>query len=281
MQNYYCQTTLTPLQTQQITELIHQCRQAEPLRLTFPKDGDLFLFTGKELPPSPHTPILSCLIVCKVQPTLWECYAFTRPDCRKQGLFSHLLEKLCQITPEDTELVFLLDHQSPDALAAVQAMEMEHWQTEYQMEQTVTPSHRQFPLPPNFSLRSQTITENGENQRLFSAFLLPKAEPALLPGHHNHAAPLSANHPTFSRPIPLGSCRILAYDELHLYLHHVEISHPFRNQGWGTIFIRALLSQLPENTSVSLQVSAENTAAVKLYKKTGFHLTETLSYYFY
>lgn len=259
MQKHYCLTALTPLQTKQITELINHCRQAEALHLGFPEDGDLFLFTGEE---NNQNCILSCLIVCKVQPTLWECYAFTRPDCRKQGLFSYLLAELCRRTPEDTELIFLIDHQSPDALAAAQAKEMELLQTEYQMEQTLTPSaHCRFRLPAAFSLQSERITENGENQQLFSAFLTPDS--------------------TAPNTVFLGSCRILAYDDLRVYLHHMEIAEAFRSQGWGTLLIHAVLSQLPENTSIRLQVSSENTAAVKLYKKTGFHVTETLSYYFY
>ncbi|WP_243134402.1 GNAT family N-acetyltransferase [Enterocloster asparagiformis] len=34
-------------------------------------------------------------------------------------------------------------------------------------------------------------------------------------------------------------------------------------------------------STLTLQVSGDNLPALRLYKKTGFHITETLSYYLY
>ena len=47
--------------------------------------------------------------------------------------------------------------------------------------------------------------------------------------------------------------------------------------------VRELLRLAPDMglSAITLQVSGDNTPAVNLYKKTGFHITETLSYYLY
>ena len=53
-------------------------------------------------------------------------------------------------------------------------------------------------------------------------------------------------------------------------------------RGYGKAFFFQVLKSLQENTStVTLQVSGNNTVALNLYKKTGFRITETLSYYLY
>lgn len=283
MQKDYCLTALTPLQHRLLTDMIEECRQWEPVRLEFPEDGALFLFTCEEdfpasennfsvsendFPTDREEKALSCIIVCQTQEDLWECYAFTRPGFRRKGLFSALLETLCRRVPEDTELVFLLDHQSPDALAALGALDMELWRREYVME-CVLPGKTFFSDKPSsnnssnsrssskgssLSLTFEELNEEGLRGWLFSAFLSADC---------------------------IGNCRILAYDDSHFYLYHVEIQENYRNQGWGTELIRAVIRKLPAHASLSLHVSSENKAAVKLYEKTGFHLRETLSYYLY
>lgn len=249
MKKTYCQTRLTPTQVRAFHDLINTCQACEPLRLGFPDDADNFLFTCE------GTMILSCLIVCQVQEDVWECYVFTHPDWRRKGLCRDLIGELCKQTPADTELVFLLDHQSPDALAAFSSLEMEHWRTEYQMEQNIDAAS--FP-PPSFILTQEEIVEeyDGKKGWLFSA--------------------LSA-----SPPILLGSCRVLAHRPAEFYLYHVEMVEKYRNQGWGTKLIQAVLQTLPQPSRLFLHVSSDNPAAVNLYKKTGFHITETLSYYLY
>lgn len=258
MKKICCLKTLTNTQMQSLNHLIASCRQYEPLHLGLPADGNLFFLACH------GETILSCLIVCKVQKDLWECYAFTRPDCRKNGLFSALLENLCQTAPDDTELVFLLDHQSPDALAAFSSLEMELWRTEYQMECTIPARQKRqtdFPAASSLSLRKEEFQEEESRGWLFFA-ILPENLPFL-----------PANS--------VGSCRIYAYSDSRFYLCQVEIHADFRRQGFGTWLIQEVIGTLPENARIFLQVSADNTAAVNLYKKTGFHITETLSYYLY
>lgn len=257
MQKTFCQPELTPAQTSSFRDLIKACQNDEPVRLGFPDDADLFLFTCEQ------TMLVSCLIVCKVQNDLWECYVFTHPNRRKKGLCHYLIDKLCELAPADTELVFLLDHQSPDALAAFSFLDMDFWRTEYQMERRISKEEALTfsPASAAFSLSCKKICEDGEEGWEFMVF---------------------ACTDTPSAPANLvGNCRVLTHGNARFYLYHVEISPDFRRRGLGTWLMEAVMQTLPENTGLYLHVSADNTPAVKLYKKTGFHITETLSYYLY
>ncbi len=260
MQKTFCSSELTPSQTRAFLDLIKTCQSYEPVRLGFPDDAELFLF------PCEQTTVISCLIVCKVQNDLWECYVFTHPNRRKKGLCRDLIGKLCELAPADTELVFLLDHQSPDALTAFSFLEMDLWRTEYQMERRISQKEAltALPFPPAadaFSLSCKKIREDGEEGWEFIVFSCADTPSA------------PAN--------PVGHCRVLKHGHARFYLYHVEISPDFRRQGLGTWLMETVMQSLPENTGLYLHVSADNTPAVKLYKKTGFHITETLSYYLY
>lgn len=260
MQKTFCSSELTPSQTRAFLDLIKTCQSYEPVRLGFPDDAELFLFTCEQ------TTVISCLIVCKVQNDLWECYVFTHPNQRKKGLCRDLIGKLCELAPADTELVFLLDHQSPDALTAFSFLEMDLWRTEYQMERRISQKEAltALPFPPAadaFSLSCKKIREDSEEGWEFIVFSCADTPSA------------PAN--------PVGHCRVLKHGHARFYLYHVEISPDFRRQGLGTWLMETVMQSLPENTGLYLHVSADNTPAVKLYKKTGFHITETLSYYLY
>ena len=79
-----------------------------------------------------------------------------------------------------------------------------------------------------------------------------------------------------------GSVRILVYPS-HYYLYNFEIQSRFRNQGHGTALLRKLLSFLAaqKRMPVRLQVSGDNLPAIRLYEKTGFQISETLSCFLY
>ena len=66
-------------------------------------------------------------------------------------------------------------------------------------------------------------------------------------------------------------------------LFEVETAEPFRGRGLGQAMIRQLQDLTPAIgiSTLTLQVSGDNLPALRLYKKTGFHITETLSYYLY
>ena len=87
-------------------------------------------------------------------------------------------------------------------------------------------------------------------------------------------------------PVPVSSAAIASAEPVSadtVCLHHVEIVPEYRNRGYGTAFLLLLLPALSKEgfQKAVLQVSGDNAAAIALYKKTGFSVTKTLSYYFY
>lgn len=247
-----CTNRLTASQAGQLAGLSRLCQADEPITLSCPPDGDIFclLTEGKDL--------IGALSVFCLE-NVWECYAFTRPDRRKQGCFTQLLDRLeaeAMAIADEPEFCFITDGNSPGALKTLEALGAEFWYAEHAMvwerivESAGTPggAHRVHlemasdPAQPSLSLftaRDSVGTETG----------------------------------SFSLCVQDGSAS----------LFHVEVPESLREQGWGTAMIRALFDMLPAMgiSRLILQVSGSNAPAISLYKKTGFRITETLSYYLY
>lgn len=302
----HCEEGLTLRLKELLEALIHACRQAEPISLSLPEDGRYYLWIpgapsisstpsssaasegSGEISDSSETPA-ACLILCPAGPDLWECYAFTRPDCRRQGLFTQLYQKALQLAEtkgeasgQEPELVFLSDGQSAQGQAALAAMGLELWYSEYQMEACIkdldlTGSGTGTARPLRL-IRRRFFDQDMESW-LYLAFLSPSAgKPA---GAAQAAAPAQASGQKTPANLPrcAGTCRLLPYGGGRFYLYHLEIIPDYRGYGLGRSLLHAVLASLPEDTQVILQVSSENTAALSLYKKTGFRITKTLSYY--
>lgn len=78
---------------------------------------------------------------------------------------------------------------------------------------------------------------------------------------------------------PCAVCSI-DYGEKQTCIYDVYVDEDMRNKGVGTFFIANLLNDYFESNKnpLVLQVSSKNAAAVKLYKKAGFNITEQLDY---
>ena len=68
-----------------------------------------------------------------------------------------------------------------------------------------------------------------------------------------------------------------------MYLYSLYTLPRLRRQGLAYTFFLSLIPILSAAgfEKLRLQVSGSNEPAMKLYKKTGFHITETLSFYVY
>lgn len=265
----YLLAALPPARKQQLDRLAECCRENEPISLHIPEDGTHYLFTCND----ENIPV-SCMIVCEAQEDLWECYAFTHPDYRRRGLFARLLKAVCQmaeerelkLTSSPVDIVFLTDEKSPSALAVIKALSMNFWYSEYQMNWKKPDSFFYFPVP-DIVLKKKTICEEEEEAWIYLAFSASKC--------------LKTGTACQTDSSPLGSCKILPYDDSRFYLYHLEIKEEHRRKGWGEKLLNAVLGELPQNSSVTLQVSSDNLPAVNLYKKTGFQIREILSYFLY
>ena len=61
-------------------------------------------------------------------------------------------------------------------------------------------------------------------------------------------------------------------------LYEVEVKEDLRNKGFGTKYMLSLMNSFKDMT-LFLQVGSKNVAAVKLYRKLGFEVTEEVCYY--
>lgn len=238
-------------QKDQISRLSKDCRSAEPVTISIPADEDGYfylLYEGSEL----------CAVLSLFFPDLdtCECTAFTHPTHRRRGLFTALLEEAMEDIGQledklNTEIVFCftVDGYSLDATATLNSLEAELWYSEYMMEKAVN-----FSVPPE--------------KLIFSSPLLPDT--------NTKCECFFKNQPDHVH------CRLISQGNA-AYLYGLEVQSNLRRQGLGERFINCLIPSLASFgfTRICLQVSSQNEAALALYKKTGFQICQTLSYYLY
>lgn len=259
-----------------LKELACSCIAYEGLSLSCPLDGDRFYLLQDE-----RGGLLSAIAVYREE-DFWECYAFTRPGQRRKGYFTRLL-RLAQADsrrfPGCGGLLFLSDHKSSDAERALTALGARLFRREHAMamgDEAMEVKALEVQSPSR-GRGAESLSEKGG------------------------CLPFRDNDPSLSLSVsvldegpdcvqfkvsawlgqePAGSCSLCRMGDTAC-LYCFEILPPLRGQGLGSLFLRALLSKAPDLgiASLILQVSADNTPAMSLYKKTGFRVTETLSYW--
>ena len=232
---------LSQEQKRQAKELASLCRSHDGSSLSFPlEDGEFFVLICEEN-------VLACALgFCRMEPHLLEVSAFTRPEFRRQGLFSRALACGESYFPDD-DFSFVSDGKCPAAAFVLRKLNARLWYREHMMRLDF--AGWQPPvclLPPAFSMEE---TEDG-----FTAWIGGKEA---------------------------GVCFVSPMSGV-AYFYGFKIYTPFRGKGYGKAFFLQVLKRLKEESpAVLLQVSGDNAVALRLYEKTGFRITETLSYYLY
>ena len=233
---------LTDEEKRMTEELVRLCRDHDGSSLSFPsEDGSFFVLVREE-------GILACaLALYDLEPHLYECAAFTRPDMRRRGFFSAALDRARRQFQND-DFSFVTDGRCQAAAFVLKKIRARYWYCEHMMRLDFDGWRPPVcVLPPAFSMEVD------------------------VPGHftariHGREA---------------GVCSIMNSGP-SVYLWGLEIRSRFRGKGYGKAFFLQVLKKLEQKApSVLLQVSGDNTAALNLYKKTGFRIVETLSYYLY
>ena len=144
--------------------------------------------------------------------------------------------------------MFYTDNQSAGALGALAAIGASRLFDEHMME--LAPGPHPGAKDPSVSEEASEDPETGRELFLFQS--------------------------------PYGSLKILSFPG-HYYLFGFEILPEFRGRGHGKKLLCHVLHELSGKAPlpVRLQVSGDNAAALSLYEKTGFQITETLSCYLY
>lgn len=251
MTSVITETALTPAFRLGLRALSDACQAQNSSSPDSFEDGDVFFFleeTGQDGQPF----FSSALVLYSIEEDLFECAALTRPDLRREGRFSRLLEAAADYAPE-AEFSFPVPDNSPEKKAVMEAIGAELWYQEHLMEWT-----------PGLSA-------------------LPDRQTALSFSQTGDAISVTASSDPEHPDAVTASCLLTLTSGSACCLHRVLVPEPLRGQGYGSLLLSTLLGELSRKgiKKAVLQVSGDNAPALALYRKTGFRITETLSYYLY
>ena len=250
-------TALSEQQKMDIRQLVEDCRLAEPVTLSAPLEDGLEYFLGYE-----DGKLVSMVFLFFPEESVCECGAYTEPGHRRRGYFAELLEEALAFVEAyeegrqlDVDFCFLTDGKSSDAMAVIGALVAEYWYSEYSMSLEL-PGAENSPAAAVHSTRSalSTLSISEAEKNLYTAALDGQ---------------------------PIGVCMVIPSGDT-VYFYGFEIKSSCRRMGYGQQFLDAMIALLSNRyRRMTLQVSSQNVPALELYKKTGFRITETLSYYLY
>lgn len=261
---------LTDIQRKETKNLALDCCLHDSIRLSYPAEPQenachYLLYSSEGT-------LCAALAMVPCGETVVECTAFTLPAFRRKGCFDALLSRALEDF-EEYDILFPVSGACPDTLNTLEALGAQLDTTEYQMEwtpQTTDSTQKQMQLPYSQEKASQS-----------DAFLTSSPSP-------DDSETLCWSFHTSISESPSSDCPVGTFLTTWtgndcVCLHQVEILSAFRGQGLGTAMIRLFLDMAAQKniSRVILQVSADNHAALALYKKTGFRITEALSFYFY
>lgn len=257
-----CSTNLlTQKQQKEAAYLTAVCHHHDQNDLSYPlEETDITHFLAY----LPDGTLAACLALISYEENLAECCAFTHPDFRNQGIFSQLLEEGLSHIP-DSDLLFAVSESCQDTVKTLEALGAEKESEELMMECDLASSSC-IPVTQTGTSFGNTLHSGFARSDSFSLKQNSGSEFCLYKGDFLLGT-------AFAEPVSEGT----------VCLHHVEILPKYRHQGFGTVFFTLLLPALASQgfQTAILQVAGDNMPAIALYKKTGFSVTKTLSYYFY
>lgn len=286
--------SLSARQAEQILALLNECQKTQPIHISFPfEDGNCFLLLldesetlaaimGMILPPdgsSDEEPV--------------ECIAFTRPSLRRRGYFAALLEKACDISGEH-DILFPVDPESADTAATMKAIHADRVDQEYQMKWDFDPAAERFDSPMaekrplTFTCTSAPegdVNESVDPDSCWDCFHSaddPDPTVTILTYEFLETPP----DPMCS-PAAVCMARMQPVPDVpgtfHACFYGFRVHDLCRGLGIGEAAFCLVLNDLIARgcTRIVLHVSSDNYPALSIYKKAGFRITETLSYFMY
>lgn len=273
---------LTEMQIEEAARLVSVCRAHDGIRLTYPSEETgggsrhyLFYEDGVTL--------AAILAMLPLDGQTAECCAFTHPAHRRQGCFSRLLAAAMERF-EEYDILFGIPDACYPAAGVLSALGAELVSREHQMEillpqglvSASSGTGQASPSHAGLTLISQDYPENCGRDTISTVDTATTIAPAA-------PMPPTTAWTLAQDGFPIGRCLITPVSAACACLHHLEIQESLRHNGYGSDFLSLLLPRIAASGTgkLILQVSGDNPAAIALYKKTGFGITETLSFYCY
>ena len=216
-----------------------------------------------------------------------ECFAFTRPAQRQKGFFSALLQECLPLVGE-RDLLFPFSHEDEAGRLALEAAGAEIACTEYRMERALDAALPRLLRAPRLFLCWEETAKAGVLTLSCRAFLRsdPRREAAVcridVPDARGGGADLSGARGGGADFPGARGCKADLSGARGCF-YGFQVAPALRGQKIGEETLLLALEALRGRglSSLFLHVSGDNTAALGLYQKTGFRITETLSYYLY
>lgn len=249
------QSRLNRGEQEAIRTILMRSHEKEPFSITFPLlEPKTRFFIARD--PETDAP-RAVLALSKLDDTLYEVSAFTDPDCRRQGLFRALWEKAQLALPGQSlaggpvTVRFALDSACKAALPVLLSIGASKTSEETEMRCDLS----EKPLPGT-KYRFRRSAPSGEGVICYEAL------------------PAEGDKPVFR-------CYLMPMKDAHCYLHRIAVQKDMVGRGIGSEVFPELLGVLRKQgyKQASLQVSAENLPAIRLYEKNGFTVTTSLRYY--
>lgn len=286
--------SLSKEQHDQIVTLLNKCQDFSPVHVSFPfEDGNFFLL----LMDASDTPVAVMGLIMPPddfsdeEPV--ECVAFTRPSSRRRGYFSELLEKACELSGEH-DILFPVDPESADTMATMRSIDADCVDTEFQMKWCYDPNNialdssliSKFPLIFTCTKSNEgNVNESVDTESCWDTFHssnVPDPSVTILTYRFHELDP----DPSCS---PVAECMVLMQPvaehsgAFHACFYGFHVHELCRGIGIGeSVFYHVLKDLITRGcTQIVLHVGGDNYPAISIYKKAGFRITETLSYFMY
>lgn len=277
--------SLSLAQKAEIQKLEEICKKQDDIRLSYPLEEDeasyhYLLWKGQD------RQLISVLAFVSYDEGTAECIGFTHPQYRGQGYFERLLDQVLE-AHEDVDILFPVSGSCKDTLAALQALGAEEESREYQMQRDLM---TEAYMPAEIDAQEEIDIQAEIDWQTKINTQTEIDTPAVMCIQEDGKAQISEAegkrfvfYPWGPGKEAAGELQVIWISDHQVCFHHVEIYPRFQGRGLGTEMIRLLLEDLIREgaKTVVLQVSADNIPALRLYEKTGFRITETLSYYLF
>jgi len=227
-----------------------------------------------------------------------ELNVLIHPDYRRRGIFTELLQraKAALSSIRTKEYIFVCEPSSSDATAAMFAIKAEKKSSEYQMflESSAHISSSFRNMTP--AINSSETSKAKREQILCPAGELLEATPDDLPllGRMNALffetseemgeffAEDSYYTPGITvykyvitdknkKTVPIGTV-CFCEESFSGNIFGLGILPEYRGHGYGKSLLQTLLTRIPADKKIYLQVSSQNAAAFQLYQKAGFKI---------
>nr|WP_308695042.1 GNAT family N-acetyltransferase [uncultured Stomatobaculum sp.] len=239
-----------------ILALLKRCHEKEAFSMSFPlrEPGTKYLLAYAD---DDAKELCAAMALCGLGDQIFEVYAFTDPDHRRQGYFHRLWEK-AKITFPGKSLKgsapivrFAVDSACKDALPVL--LSIGAHLAEEETEMACSLEDKETPDP---RYRFRESKPSAEGFRAYEIFRPNEKRPAF-------------------------RCFVTPMKDHNAYLHRVSVRKDLVGQGVGSELFPQFLGLLKKlgYTKATMQVTASNTPAVRLYTANGFRETTSLRYY--